>query len=48
MSEWKNKIKNHATTPEEAAYCTGWGIIDGILNSISAIRQKKQSKKSKN
>jgi len=54
MSEWKNKLDNDTIdTYYNKISCTGWGIIDGVINSIRSLknryRKNKQAKiKSKN
>jgi len=44
MSEWKNKLDS--TEHETEQYCTGWGIIDGIINCIQNIKKRRHNKKS--
>jgi len=39
MNDIKKEKKNHKNE-----FCTGWGIIDGIINSIRKIKQNHQKK----
>ena len=43
MSEWKYKVKKPVA---EADFCTGWGIVDGIISCISNLKKKRKEKKS--
>ena len=44
MSEWKNRVDSTEYDTEQ--YCTGWGIVDGIINCIRNIKKRRQIKKS--
>lgn len=44
MSEWKNKLKRHPIRVEEA-YCTGWGITDGIISLVRVLKKNRLEKK---
>jgi len=47
MSEWKYKVKKPVAVAEaEADFCTGWGIVDGIISCISNLKKKRKEKKS--
>lgn len=46
MSEWKNKVKRHTLRVEDA-YCTGWGITDGLISLVSALKKNRLKKKQK-
>ena len=42
MSEWKYKVKK---TVAEEDFCTGWGIVDGIISCINILKKKRKEKK---
>ena len=46
MSEWKNKVKRPRVEPEET-YCTGWGIVDGMISLLTSLKKRRREKKVK-
>jgi len=42
MSEWKNRLEKSEL---EENFCTGWGIVDGLIACIQSVRKKRQAKK---
>ena len=43
MSEWKDRLNN---IENETPFCTGWGIIDGIIKCVKNMKKKYNNKKS--
>jgi hypothetical protein len=41
MIDWKDKIKRPRV---EENFCTGWGIVDGIITYIRSTKKKRKMK----
>ena len=44
MSEWKNRVKKPVS---DESYCTGWTMVDGFIQIINSLKQKRKGKKGK-
>lgn len=42
MSEWKKRLDE---SQKDEIYCTGWGIIDGIIQGIKTIKKRYNNRK---